>query len=127
VFSRPSDAVVPTSPNGSDFFRGGVTKIIPDRTGLKPGDATRVYVSIFDYGLYRSNGLGGFEQTFASAGGGTVANSLASRTEFALASIGSKLRIYLGDTGTGIANLYRVDDANVPASPSPTESPIRDG
>src|SRR6266478_6214603 len=116
ALSRPTDAVVPTSPNGSDFFRGGVTKIILDRTGLKPGDATRVYVSIFDYGLYRSNGLGGFEQIFASAGGGTVANSPASRTEFALAPMGLKLRIYLGDTAGGPANLYRVDDANVPAS-----------
>ena len=116
VFSVPSDPVNPNSANGSDFFRGGVSKIEMSRTGLAASDPTRIYFSVFGYGLYRSKAGGGYEPVFASAGGGTVANSLASRTEFALAPMGNKLRIYLGDAGAGAADFYRTDDANVPAS-----------
>lgn len=40
-----------------------------------------------------------------------------SLTEFDLAPLGTgKLRIYLGNLGTGPADFYRVDDAGVPAS-----------
>lgn len=116
VFDKPSDTVNPASPNGSDFFRGGVSKILFDRTGLTKNQPSTVYLSVFDYGLYRRSGNGVFEQVFASAGGGTVAQSLASRTEFALAPMGNKLRIYLGDATSTGANLYRVDDASVLAS-----------
>ena len=113
VFSQPADVVNPASPNGSDFFRGGVTNVQFDPT--TPG---RVYLSIFDYGVYRSDGNGGYEQVFASAGGGLQANSLGSRTEFALAPLGNgKLRIYVGDTdGATPAELFRVDDASVKAN-----------
>lgn len=112
VFSKPSDSVDPTSPTGNDFFRGGVTRIEFDSTN--PG---RVYFSIFDYGLFRGATSGGYEQVFASAGGGAVGASLSSRTEFDLAPLSNgKLRIYLGDLGTGPADFYRVDDANVAAS-----------
>jgi hypothetical protein len=115
AFSKAADPVDPTSPNGADFFRGGVSKLEVDRTGLGPRERTRIYASLFDYGLYRSSG-GSFEQIFASAGGGLEANSLASRTEFALAPRGTKLRIYVGDAGGGPADFYRVDDANVAAA-----------
>ena len=109
VFSVASDAVDPTSPNGSDFFRGGISTIehAPDGT---------LYFSIMGYGLYRSKAGGGYEQVFASAGGGDVATSLGARTEFALAPNGNQLRIYLGDTDGGPADFYRVDNANVPAN-----------
>ena len=118
VFSQPSDAVNPASANGSDFFRGGVTKIAATRLGLRSTDPTRIYFSVMDYGLYRSAQGGGYEQVFASAGSGTVANSAGSRTEFALAPLpNGKLRIYLGDTDGGPATLYRTDDANA-ASPA---------
>jgi hypothetical protein len=116
VFSKTSDVVDPGSPNGSDFFRGGVTKIAFDGTGLPADQPLRVYFSMFDYGVFRGLGNGTYEQIFASAGGGTVAHSADSRTEFALAPNGNKLRIYVGDTDGTTANLYRVDDANVPAS-----------
>jgi len=116
VFSKTADPVDPTSPTGADFFRGGVSKVSTDRTGLGPHDATRVYVSLFDYGLYRSTAGGAYEQIFASAGGGLIANSLASRTEFALAPMGNTLRIYVGDAGGGPADFYRVDNAGVAAS-----------
>jgi hypothetical protein len=116
VFSRTADPVDPTSPTGADFFRGGVSNMSVDRTGLGAHDPTRLYVSLFDYGLFRSTAGGSFEQIFASAGGGTIDNSLASRTEFALAPMGNKLRIYVGDVGGGAADFYRVDNAGVAAN-----------
>jgi hypothetical protein len=116
AFSLPSDVVNPGSANGSDFFRGGVTNVVFDRTGLSDGDASRVYLSIFDYGVYRSDGAGGYEQIFASAGGGLAATSLGGRTEFALAPMKGALRIYVGDTDGTPANFYRVDNALVPAA-----------
>ena len=115
VFSENTDVVNPSSPNGSDFFRGGVSKIEFTPTGLAAGQSPQIYFSVFDYGLFRSNNSS-FEQVFASAGAGTAANSAGARTEFALAPMGSKLRIYLGDTDGKTADFYRVDDAGVPAS-----------
>jgi hypothetical protein len=117
AFSLPSDAVDPTSANGSDFFRGGITKIAATRLGLHEDDPTRFYFAVEDYGVYRSTPSGGYEQVFASAGGGSVAGSVASRTEFALAPMGKKLRIYVVDADVnGIGSMYRTDDANL-ASP----------
>jgi len=116
VFSKESDTVNPGSPNGSDFFRGGVSKIVFDRTGLAARLPSRVYFSVFDYGLYRELENEAFEQVFASAGAGSIANSSTSRTEFALAPMGKNLRIYLGDLATANADFYRVDNANVAAS-----------
>jgi len=116
VFSVASDAVNPTSANGSDFFRGGVSKIQMSRTGLSGSQPTQVYFSIFGYGVYRSKGGAGYEQIFASAGAGTSASSSSSRSEFALAPMDNKLRIYVGDAGDGPADFYRTDNANVAAS-----------
>ncbi len=115
VFSKQSDPVNPGSPNGSDFFRGGVTKIAFYRNRLSTSQEW-LYFSMSDYGLYRENASGAFEQVFASVGGGTVANSGGARTEFALAPNDNKLRIYVGDTDGKTADLYRVDDANIPAA-----------
>ena len=116
AFSQPSDTVDPTSPNGSDFFRGGVTKIIFDRTGLSGGDPSGVFFSMFDYGLFRSNGAG-YELVFASAGGGSIASSAGSRTEFSLAHLANgNLRAYLGDTDGGPADFYRTDNVLLPAA-----------
>jgi len=116
AFSKPSDSVNPGSPTGSDFFRGGITKITFDSTGLTGGLSSRLYFSMYGYGLFRRVENGTFEQIFASAGGGTVANSAGARTEFALAPNSNKLRIYVGDTDGTVADFYRVDDANVPAA-----------
>jgi hypothetical protein len=115
VFSVDSDTVDPTSPNGSDFFRGGVSKIVPYR---QPGkdSFTQIYFSVFDYGLYRSTRGHQFEQVFVGAGAGAVEASLDARTEFALAPMGDKLRIYLGDVGSAPADFYRTDNANVTAA-----------
>jgi transposase-like protein len=115
VLIQNQDVVDATSANGSDFFRGGVSNIQIDKA---TGD---VYASVFDYGLFRrsqaQDGDTAFHQVFASAGGGTLANSSFSRTEFSLAANGAALRIYVGDTGDGgTADFYTVADANVPAA-----------
>ena len=105
VLILAQDVTDPTLATGGDFFRGGISGIQIDETS---GD---VYASAFDYGLYRDSGSG-WEQIFASAGGGAVGTSSTSRTEFSLAPDGSNLRIYVGDTGTGTtADFYTVDNA----------------
>ena len=120
------DAVNPASPNGSDFFRGGCSDIELYRARNAPGTETQVYAAFFDYGVFRrsatlESGNSTFKQIFKSAGNGTVANSLASRTQFSLAPIttgpnNGNLRIYVGDAGSGPADFYTVANANVTAA-----------
>ena len=121
AFSQPSDTVDPTTTTGNDYFRGGVTKIEAYRHGQESERSpTQFYFAMMDYGVYRSKAGGGYEQVFASAGGGTppaLGGSLNSRTEFALAPMEDGLRIYVGDADVnGSANVYRTDNANVAAS-----------
>jgi hypothetical protein len=115
------DTINPGSSNGGDFFRGGCSHI----ELYRPGTETQVYASFFDYGVFRrsktQDGDTDFHQIFASAGGGTVAESLDSRTEFSLAPISvgpnsGHLRIYVGDASSASANFYRVDNSNVTAA-----------
>src|SRR5204863_119081 len=117
----PQDTVNPASPNGGDFFRGGCSDI----ELYRPGSETQVYAAFFDNGVYRRSvtldGNSNFNQIFKSAGNGTQANSLASRTEFSLAPITTgpmprPLRIYVGDAGSGPADFYTVANANVTAA-----------
>ena len=119
------DTVNPASPNGGDFFRGGCSDIELYRAGNAPGNETQVYAAFFDYGVFRRSvtldGNSNFNQIFKSAGNGTQANSLASRTEFSLAPIttgpnNGNLRIYVGDAGSGPADFYTVANANVTAA-----------
>ncbi len=122
----PQDSVNPASPNGSDFFRAGCSDIELYRAANGSGTETQVYAAFFDYGLFRrsatlESGDSTFKQIFKSAGNGTVADSLASRTEFSLAPITSgsnkgNLRIYVGDVGSGPADFYTVANANVTAA-----------
>jgi len=115
ALSKQSDTPNGGTVNGGDFFRGGISHIELYRNAGE----TQVYVSMFDYGVFRrSKTLDGnlsFNKVFASAGGGTLVGSIFSRTEFSLAPNGSKLRIYVGDSSTAPADFYRVDNANVPA------------
>lgn len=117
AFSQPSDTVNPATANGSDFFRGGVTKIEAYRRGEESAQgSTQFYLAMMDYGVYRSKPGGGYEQVFASGGGGAVAGSSNSRTDFDLAPMEDGLRIYVGDADVnGVANFYRTDNANVAA------------
>jgi hypothetical protein len=123
VLSKPQDVVIPApNPNGGDFFRGGVSNIELDRNGLtSSSQPTKVYASLFDYGLFRrdpeDDGNTAFNQVFAAAGGGSPAQSQFARTEFALAPMSNgHTRIYLGDATSAPANFYRTDNANVPAA-----------
>ncbi len=113
------DIVDPTSAGGNDFFRGGVTNVQFD-----PNDASRVYIAMFGYGMYRKTGTATPELIYASQ---DPTNPFSIRYEFALAKLaGARTRIYLGegldeltdDNGvvTDGARLYRIDDASVPAA-----------
>jgi len=110
------DVVNPNSTTGGDFFRAGCSHI----ELYRPGSETQVYASFFDYGVFRrsmtQDGDSAFHQIFGSAGGGTVANSSRSRTEFSLAPNGGNLRVYVGDSSSAPADFYRVDNANVTAA-----------
>src|SRR5437667_10541143 len=81
------DVTNPASATGRDFFRGGCSHI----ELYQPGTETQVYASFFDYGVLRRSvtldGNSDFNQIFKSAGGGTLAQSPSSRTEFSLAPI----------------------------------------
>ncbi|MBS0420582.1 MAG: exo-alpha-sialidase [Proteobacteria bacterium] len=117
VLILAQDSVDGGNPTGGDFFRGGVSNIQLYRTAGE----TQVYASAFDYGVFRrsmtQDGDANFHPIFNSAGGGTVANSPSSRTEFSLAPNAGSLRVYVGDSGNGAsADFYRVDNANVPAA-----------
>lgn len=116
LIPTPQDTVVPGSATGSDFFRGGAS----DVELYQASGETQVYVSFFDFGIYRrsmtQDGDTAFHQIFKAAGGGTLAQSSFARTEFSLAPNGGKLRIYTGDASSAPANFYRVDNANVSAA-----------
>jgi len=108
--TEATDQVDPGTPNGADFFRGGISKIQFD-----PTHAHTVYASMFDYGLYRRVGSGAWKRIYAIGDPGAVATSASSRVEFALASLASgETRIYLGDStyyAGPRAGLVRTDDA----------------
>ena len=110
ALSQASDSVNPSTPNGSDFFRGGISKIAFD-----PSTKGTVYASMFDYGLFRATSAGGaWNQIYTIKTPGDPATGLDNRVEFALASLaGKKTRIYLGDAtyfDNAAAALLRTDD-----------------
>ena len=115
TLNRPQDPVDPTSANGGDFYRGGVSHIEYD-----PASPTTFYASMFGYGLFRSTDNGAsFDQIYTDTLSAT--DLLSVRYEFAAAKLPSgKTRIYLGvgnqsdaaGTPTSIlSEVYRVDDA----------------
>ena len=116
---EPQDVVNPGSPTGADFFRGGVTKIQYD-----PTDPGTFYLSMFNYGLFRSTDDGAtFENIFFDPN----TDPVGIRYEFATAKLpDGQTRIYLGagyneaadSSGALVAasELFRIDDASAPAS-----------
>jgi hypothetical protein len=108
--SEATDSVDTGTPNGNDYFRGGISKIAFD-----PTHAHTVYASMFDYGLYRRVGTGEWKRIYSITNPGSEATTVTSRVEFALASLASgKTRIYLGDSTYHAgprAGLLRTDDA----------------
>ncbi len=121
AFSQPADPVDPGSPNGSDFFSGGVTDL-----ALDPRDPATVYVGLFNYGVWRRSarldGNTAFHQIFAPL----LPDLFGERIDFAVVAKGDATRVYVGvgsaqtvdDQGNTVegATLWRVDDANVPAA-----------
>lgn len=114
TLNRPQDAVDPTSPNGGDFFRGGISLLQYD-----PASPTTFYAAMFGYGLFRSTDNGAsFQNIYAD----TLSSGdlLGVRYEFATAALpNGKTRIYLGvgnqsDAGGSptaiVSELYRVND-----------------
>ena len=112
VFSKTSDIVDPGTPNGNDFFRGGVNRV----QFYQSSSGQQLYFAVSDYGVYRTAN-GSFEQVFASVGGGAngATNSSTAHTDFTLVPNGTKLRIYLADVGDTNPDFYRLDNANVDA------------
>jgi hypothetical protein len=92
---------------------------------LDPNDPDTLYAAVSGSGLWRvSPSLDGdtkFHQVFTAA---NLTPESGARLQFAVSDLGAKTRIYLGDSdpsveygeGYGIAALYRLDDAAVPAS-----------
>lgn len=119
VIDEPQDVVNPATANGSDFFRGGVTKVAFD-----PNDPSTTYASVSDYGLYRRRGgEGSYSRVYSVTTPGGAATSSTSRIEFATADLGNTTRIYLGDAtrfSNSVAGLLRTDDAQAD-SPSWTD------
>src|SRR3954467_5182987 len=91
VLSRPSDTVDPASPNGSDFFRAGVTDVQYD-----PTHAGTLYATVTDYGLFRSSNNGTtWTQIFT---GQADPEGFGIRYEIAPTTLANgKTRIYLGE------------------------------
>ena len=115
-FNLPQDAVDPTSPNGSDFFRGGVTDIEFD-----PTDATTLYFTMFDYGVFRLTGGAAPQNIYSGAGPDPTGFGI--RYEVAGAKLANgKTRLYVHDgrnevdaNGDGVledaSRVLRTDDA----------------
>jgi hypothetical protein len=115
VLSRPSDTPNPNTPNGSDFFKGGISHFEWD-----PNNGSVFYVTMFDYGVFRGTiGPGGalsFEQIYTAT---PDPAGLGIRYELATADLGTKTRIYLGEGSnevgprpfTDASKLFRTDDA----------------
>ncbi|MEA2382076.1 MAG: hypothetical protein QOH72_2047 [Solirubrobacteraceae bacterium] len=115
-----SQAASPQDPaSGTDFFQGGVNKIV-----LDPRDPSTVYVAIFGHGIWRSSarlerGDAAFKQVFVTR---NPADTTGDRTEFDLATItggnGPVTRAYVGDSSDdeGISELWRSDKVDLPAA-----------
>jgi hypothetical protein len=135
-FSQPQDPVDPTTANGNDFFRGGVTDIEYD-----PADPNTFYFTMFEYGVFRSTSNGSTHQNiyFGVPDDGSTnpgGAPLGIRYEVAAAKLGNgKTRLYVYDgrnevpSPTGLVDasrILRTDDARA-ATPAFTmlSSPTR--
>jgi hypothetical protein len=94
-FNLPQDPVNPASPNGDDFFKGGVTDIEYD-----PVDKSTLYFTMFDYGVFRLKGNGAPQNIYEGAGpdDGATGGFFGIRYELAAAKLrNGKTRLYVHD------------------------------
>ncbi len=92
----------PTPPrSGFDFFQGGISKLIID-----PNDPDQLYAAVFGYGIWRADQSAGdptWTQVFHTmnqsnfTGGAFDGDSTGDETEFDLADLGAKTRMFVGD------------------------------
>lgn len=110
VINEPQDPVDGSSATGSDYFRGGVSKVEFD-----PNNPAVTYASVSDYGLYRRDASSSaYQRIYTVHNPGAVSTSSSNRVEFDATSLGGKTRIYLGDAtrfNDSVAGLLRTDDA----------------
>jgi hypothetical protein len=124
AFAKPPNPADPAA--GSDWFQGGVNKIVIDPNApAQRGEPRPVYVALFGYGIWRSapsleKGGAAFKQVFATL---APSDPYGDRTEFDLAVLpNGKTRAYVGDGSTGdathdaVSELWRSDDVDQPAS-----------
>jgi hypothetical protein len=124
AFSRPPNPSDPAA--GSDWFQGGVNKIVIDpRAPAKASQQRPLYVALFGYGIWRSaptleKGSAAFKQVFQTL---APDDPFGDRTEFDLTALANgKTRAYVGDGSTGDATheatseFWRSDDVDQPAS-----------
>jgi hypothetical protein len=123
VLQRDQDPVNPNTPNGSDFFRGGITDL-----ELDPNDSSTFYVSMINNGIFRAStapGAAAFAtQIFTEPNPdppGAV-GGVGIRYQLATADLGAKTRIYLAQGSnrvgafpyTDASKVLRTDDALAP-------------
>ncbi|MEY2516512.1 MAG: hypothetical protein QOJ89_3870 [bacterium] len=118
AFSKPADPTPPET--GNDWFTGGVNKIL-----LDPNDSGVVYAAVRGYGIWRRDAAtAAFAQVFAtrypaaSVEAAAPADTFGDRSEFDLADLGAKTRMYVGDSSDDekYSALWRTDDAGQPAA-----------
>jgi hypothetical protein len=111
----PPNPADPGAGTGSDWFQGGINKLEYD-----PNSNSTVYAAVFGYGLWRSKDGGAtWKQVFHTVNQTDFADTMnpgdtfGDRTEFDVVDLGSKTRIYLGDSSDdlGVADAYRTNDA----------------
>jgi hypothetical protein len=106
-FNLPQDPVDPTSPNGSDFFKGGVPDVEYD-----PNDANTIYFTMFDYGVFRMTGNGAPQSIYTGSGpdDGSTGGFFGIRYELAAAKLANgKTRLYVHDGRNEVVD----DDGNL--------------
>ncbi len=116
----------PTNPrSGSDYFQGGITKLLVD-----PNDPSQLYAGVFGYGIWRANQSAAsptWTQVFHTmnqndfSGGQFVGDYTGDKTDFDLVDLGAKTRMYVGDASddwaidgddsTPLPRAWRNDDA----------------
>ena len=126
VYESTDGGLTFTKVFGEQTVVGGETRTLSiKQLALDPNDPETVYTSVLARGLYRrSRSLDGddaFHRIFRTAGDTLKKQG---RLQFALADLGSATRIYVADSSPvapyekhnpGLADLYRLDDARVPA------------